>query len=181
MNKSWYKNTWLGKKLGCKIDWSTENLVHKDNRADRVRVLFEYDEYVYVGTKKYIRSHYDKDVWTHDIVDDKEIIYKDNINLSEWYIEYDQTKVEALKRISKIEEDTRYKREVETTWIEVNRTYDLNKMAEFKLSPEFYREAAKYILKEEIVSTVNCSYEYRLICTRDNVSMLSMLYRKHMK
>lgn len=181
-NRSWYKNTWLGKKLGLKIDWSKEVLVHKNSSVDSVRVIHTNEDGIYVGFRAYVVSGIKFDGSIHKRVE-TEMMYtwEDNSNLDDYVIMYDQSKVDALQRIHDIEESKSksVSKSNEKVYIVVKTGMDEKEAHEYMFSAMFLREASKFIQAVDVSHLVRLKWGVRLVCNEEDASELRMLVSKH--
>lgn len=183
-NRSWYKNTWLGKKLGFKIDWSKEVLVHKNNSEDNIRVIHTDEDGIYVGFRSYAVSGVKFDGSIHKRVEtEMTYTWKDTINLDDYVIMYDQSKVDALQRIQDIEESKNksVSKSNEKVYIVVKTGMEEKEAHEYMFSAMFLREASKYIQAVEVSNLVRLKWGVRLICNEEDASKLRVLVSKYIK
>ena len=151
-NRSWYKNTWLGKKLGFKIDWNTENLVKSD--GTKIEVLFTIEDSMYFGCIKEtgaITSQITR--WSNDL------------DLEEYKIEYDPTKLKATEHIEQLigESD-------EDSIVIVTLGLD-DKYKDYRMCTEFYESTGRFILEEyPIVKNYWGEYEISFRCKEVHAS-----------
>ena len=183
-NRSWYKNTWIGKKLGFKIDWNKEVLVHKNSSVDSVRVLHTNEDETYIGFRTYVVSGVKFEGPIHKRVE-TEMMYtrKDSINLNDYVIMYDQSKVDALQRIRDIE-DSKSKsvsKSSEKVYIVVKTGMDEREAHEYMFSAMFLREASKYIQAVDVSHLVRLKWRVRLVCNEEDASKLRVLVSKYIK
>lgn len=181
-NRSWYKNTWLGKKLGFKIDWSKENLVHKRSSVDFVKVIHGLEDGAYIGfTSGGVRG-LNSDKTTYSYISTSKIIECD-IDLEKYDVMYDSSKVLVNKRIKELEiEDTKSNSSLsDNVYIVVKSGMEEKEAHEYMFSVMFLREASKYILGVEVSPIVRLKWGVRLICAGKDASKLRMLISKHIK
>lgn len=180
-NRSWYKNTWLGKKLGFKIEWNTENLVKSDGTLYGTTVIHTYDgdNEVYTGFKLVKQ-------YTHDGSNKMlEKIIEVNTSVSElevleggYTIVYDPTKLEALLKIKKLEEkiaDEEARFTVKPAW---NLYYSNENQKDFTLSKDFLDKAGSLILRIIDYKSLNGKVlEKIIVCKRNNLDIVKYLYQ----
>ena len=174
-NRSWYKNTWLGKKLGLKIDWNTENLVCGST------VIHSYDEdnEVYLGFK--LTKHVTHECNNRFIEKTMEVnIYLSEFELSQnkYNIVYDPTKIEAQLRIKKLEEklaDEEASFIVSPDW---NLYYSDEKQKDFRLNQNFLDKAGSLIIRIEDYKSCNGKVLNKtIVCKRGNLDTIKYLYQ----
>lgn len=177
-NRSWYKNTWLGKKLGLKIDWSKENLVTTDGKT--ITVIHTFKDYVYSGCVKSISS---SSTMVGGVSTTKYVLVETGIFLTEFEIAkktysivYDNTKISALKYIKSIagEED-----EITVT-IELGKKDDTFK--DYKMCDEFYSKVVEYLIGDVEICTTGRNYYYlKLRCKDEYAGAVRSLAKAYIK
>lgn len=181
-NRSWYKNTWLGKKLGFKIDWNKEVLVHKSSSKTTVRMFHTKEDEMYIGFKSWVASSINPDSTVHERVE-TEMVYTwaDYLNLDEYIIMYDKSKIEALSKIQEIEQSNiRIGTNTDdNAYVIVKSGMGEKEAHEYKLSVMFLMEASKYIVGVEVVHLVRKGWGVRLICAGRDASKLRVLVSKY--
>lgn len=181
-NRSWYKNTWLGKKLGFKIDWTKENYVKSDGTLGGTTVIHTYDEdnEVYVGFK--LAKKYN--CYGHNKTIEKTIEVNTSVDTidDEYKIVYDPTKLESLLKIRNlesklVEEEVRF-----TIRPEWNSYYSNENQKDFLLPSEFVSKAGSLILRiidhKSLNGKVLAKY---IVCKRDNLDIIKYLYQTSSK
>ena len=158
-NRSWYKNTWLGKKLGFKIDWNTENLVS----GSKVVHTYDKDNEVYLGFTIVKQYTYNSRNFTEKTMEVNTYSSEYDLSRDNYKIVYDPTKVEANLRIQKLESDA-------DTIVVVTLGLD-DKYKDYRMCAEFYESTGRFILEEyPIVKGYWGEYEIRFRCKEEHAS-----------
>lgn len=158
-NRSWYKNTWLGKKLGFKIDWNTENLVS----GSKVVHTYDKDNELYLGFTIVKQYAYNGSNFTEKTMEVNTYSSEYDLSRDTYKIVYDPTKVEANLRIQKLEA-SKY------ATVEVVLGVD-PKYKDYKMCDEFYVNNKRLIVKEYPVGQ-NYWKEYCIwfVCKEEHAS-----------
>ena len=175
MNRSWYKNTWLGRKLGLKIDWETENLVHKESSKDYVKVFHTLEDGVCIGfatNMQYIMSP-DGTIRT-STSSYKVHEHIDYVKFSDYNIEYDPTKIKAKERLKAFKDLDDYK--VLTIYLGSS-----NKYSNYKVNDDFLLKTRAFNVTTSIrCSDGNCYLDIKYKSEwKSNVEALAKVYIKN--
>ena len=177
-NRSWYKNTWLGKKLGFKIDWSKENLVTTDGKT--ITVIHTFKDYTYSGCVKSIGS---SSTMVGGVSATKYVVVETNVFLTEleigkhkYNIMYDATKIKALKYIK----DTFGEEDETVVTLDLGQKDDTLK--EYKMCDEFYSKVGVYLTNDVKVCKTQWGYYYlEFRCKEQYAGAILALARAYVK
>ena len=177
-NRSWYKNTWLGKKLGFKVDWNKENLVSKDSGKEYVKVFHSLEDGVCIGFVSSIRYSLSQDGSIIASTSSFKVHeYVDYIKMSDYNIEYDTTKIKANEKLKTLKDlDDDYKT------LSIYLGYS-NKYVDYNVNEEFLLKTRAF----NVTVATSCKNDHYYLDIKyksewkNNVEALAKVYIKNDK